>query len=209
MKQTNKPRTITREEWLKRAVRALRPLLERKGNVTMRRRWQVSMSLASNKKAVGQCWYEGSSTSGQTANILICPTHQLPVDVLDTLLHEMVHASLPLGTHHGAKFVRVCKAVGLTEGKPTEAHAGPELRELLKRLAAVLGDFPHDPMKVSTAKKQGTKGGYWPVFVSPEDPRYRVQISAKALVAYGPPICPITGAAMVPAEGRAPRWEAQ
>lgn len=61
-------------------------------------------------------------------------------------------------------------------------------------------------MKISRAKKPGTKGGYWPVFVSPADERYRVQISAKALEAYGPPRCPITGEDMVPATGRAPRW---
>lgn len=198
---------ISREDWLKRAVRVLRPLLERKAGVKMRARWQVSMSLASNKAAIGQCWYEGNSATGQTVNIMICPTHENAWEVLDTLLHEMVHASLPRGTHHGPKFVKACKAVGLTKGKPTEAAAGPELMLLLDRIARHLGTFPHDPMKISRVKAKGTKGGYWPVFVSPQDPRYRIQISAKALAVYGPPICPLSGLLMSPAEGRAPRWE--
>lgn len=196
---------MTREEWLKRGVRTLRPLL-RKAGITMRDRWQVSMSLTSTRHAIGQCWYEGSSQSGQTANILISPELGDPVDVLDTLLHEMVHAALPLGTHHGAPFRRACADIGLTKGKPTEASAGPELRAVLERVSAFLGPFPHDAMVVKGTGKRGTKGGYWPVFCSPEDERYRVQISAKALEAYGPPTCPITGLDMVPAKGRAPRW---
>lgn len=195
---------MTREEWLKRGVRTLRPLL-RKAGIKMRARWQVSMSLASTRKAIGQCWYEAASKSGQTANILICPTLGDPVDVLDVLLHEMIHAALPYGTHHGPKFVRACKAIGMTKNKPTSASACPELRAVLERVAAFLGPFPHDAMVVG-GKAKGSKGGYWPVFCSPVDERYRVQISAKALEEFGPPTCPITGDPMVPATGKAPRW---
>lgn len=197
-------KVITREEWLKRAVRTLRPLL-RKADITMRSRWQVSVSLASTRKAIGQCWYEGASASGQTANILICPTLGDPVDVLDVLLHEMIHAALPYGVHHGPKFVRACKAIGMTKNKPTSASASPELRAVLARVAAFLGPFPHDAMVVKAGKK-GTKGGYWPFFESPVDPRYRVQISEKALNEYGPPRCPISGEPMVFTTERAPRW---
>lgn len=45
---------MTREEWLKRAVRAMRPLL-RKADIKMRAKWQVSVSLASSRSAIGQC----------------------------------------------------------------------------------------------------------------------------------------------------------
>lgn len=194
---------MTREEWLKRAVRTLRPLL-RKAGIQMRPRWQVSMSLASSRKAIGQCWYEQASASGKTANIFICPTLADPVDVLSTLMHEMIHAALPFGTHHGPKFKKACDQIGLI-GKPTHAYAGPELRAELARVAAFLGPFPHDAIKITGGKK-GSKGGYWPVFCSPADERYRVQISARALEEYGPPTCPITGEQMVPAKGRAPKW---
>lgn len=205
MEHIMEPTFKTREEWLKRAVRILRPLL-RKADITMRPRWQVSMSLASTRKAIGQCWYEGSSSSGRTANILICPTLGDPVEVLDTLLHEMIHAALPYGVHHGPKFVRACKAIGMTQNKPTSAAACPALRSELARVAAFLGPFPHDAMVVKTGGKRGTKGGYWPFFQSPVDERYRVQVSERSLKEYGPPVCPISGEPMVLAQGKAPRW---
>lgn len=195
---------MTREEWLKKAVRSMRPLL-RKAGLTMRAKWQVSVSLASRRSAIGQCWYEMASASGKTANIFICPTVGDPVEVLGVLLHEMIHASLPHGVHHGPKFARACKQIGL-EGKPTHATPGPALKAELARLAAFLGTYPHDAMVVTTGGKKGTKGGYWPVYVSPADERYRVQISERALKEYGPPVCPITGEQMTLATGRAPKW---
>lgn len=42
---------MTREEWLKKAVRSMRPLL-RKAGLTMRAKWQVSVSLASSRSAI-------------------------------------------------------------------------------------------------------------------------------------------------------------
>lgn len=196
---------MTREEWLKRGVRALRPLL-RKAGVVMRDRWQVSMSLTSTSRSVGQCWHGSTSQSGQTTNILISPELSDPVEILDTLLHEMIHASLPPETQHGASFRQACAAIGLTKGRPTEASAGPALRKVLVRVARFLGQFPHDPMIIDGFERRKKKGGYWPVFCSPTEPRYRVQISAKALDAHGPPRCPLTEQLMIRAKGRAPRW---
>lgn len=195
---------MTREEWLKRAVRAMRPLL-RKADIKMRAKWQVSVSLASSRSAIGQCWYEMASASGKTANIFICPTVADPVDVLGVLLHEMIHAALPHGVHHGPKFARACKQIGL-EGRPTHATPGPALKSELARLATFLGKYPHDPMTNIRGGKKGGKGGYWPVYCSPADARYRVQVSQRAIDEFGPPTCPITGEDMVPAVGRAPKW---
>lgn len=193
---------MTREEWLKRAVRTLRPLL-RKADIEMRPRWQVSMSLTSANGAIGQFWYESSSENGQVTNILISPTLSDPVEVLDTLLHEMIHASLPVRTGHGPKFQKACRLIGMTKGSPKSAGAGPELRAELERVAAFLGEFNHTALVPSKTKRRGTK---WPVYCSTHDERYRVQISVRALEEYGPPICPITREEMVPAEGRPPKW---
>lgn len=201
---------MSREEWLKRAVRVLRPLLERKAKVTMRKRWQVSMSLTSKKTAIGQCWYDQASASGKTCNLFVSPVHADPVEILDTLLHEMVHAALPVGVHHGKKFKDACQAIGLTKGKPTEAAAGPELRAILVRVASFLGPLRHDALTPSYGGRSGSKGGYWPVFVSPADERYRIQISARALEELGPPICPITRELMVEAgPGKGKRYPAR
>jgi hypothetical protein len=109
---------MTREEWLKKAVRSMRPLL-RKADIKMRAKWQVSVSLASSRTAIGQCWYEAASASGKTANIFVCPTVGDPVEVLGVLLHEMIHAALPMGVHHGPQVRK-----GLQADRPGgEAHA--------------------------------------------------------------------------------------
>lgn len=202
-------RAMTREEWLKRAVRTLRPMLKKAG-IEMRPRWQVSMSLTARRNAIGLCAYEGNSASGQTVNILICPSLGDPVEVLSTLFHEMLHAALPFGVHHGKKFVDACRCTGWTKYKPTSAAASDEMRVVLARVAAFLGPFPHDPLTIRKTSGGGTKGGYWPVYVSPVDPRYRLQISARALEEHGPPICPISGAPMEEAPpGKGPRYPAR
>lgn len=195
---------MTREEWLKRAVRSMRPLL-RKAGIKMRAKWQVSVSLGTKHNHLGLCWYEGASASGKTAHLFVSPVIGDPVEVLGVLLHEMIHASLPLGVHHGPKFAKACKQIGL-EGKPTQALPGPVLKLEIARLSTFLGDYPHDALIVGKVGG-GTKGGYWPVYVSPADERYRVQISERALTEYGPPVCPITGEQMTLATGRAPKWE--
>lgn len=197
---------MTREEWLKKAVRTLRPMLKKAG-VKMRPRWQVSMSLTARRNVIGLCCYEANSDSGKTVNILVCPSLSDPVEVLSTLFHEMIHASLPLGVHHGKKFVDACKCTGWTKYKPTSAAASDEMRVVLARVAAFLGPFNHDPLRLIKTSGAGTKGGYWPVYVSPADPRYRLQVSARAVEEHGPPLCPITREEMVLAPpGKGPRY---
>ena len=194
---------MTREEWLKKAVRTLRPLL-RKAGLKMCDRWQVSVGWPNKRTAIGQCWYESTSESGKTKTIFISPKLGDRTEVLDVLMHEMIHAALPSGVGHGAPFRKACKAIGMTKNKPTSASADDQLRCVLQRVGIYLGKYQHDALVDRPSK--GSKGGYWPVFVSPADERYRVQISQRALEEYGPPICPITKEPMVVAEGKAPRW---
>jgi hypothetical protein len=109
--------------------------------------------------SVGQC-HTGShiKEAGKAAVIFIRPSEwKDPVTVLDTLTHEAVHASLPVGSGHKAPFVKLCKQIGLTAGKPKSAGAGPELLERLNAIAYELGDFPSAAFDYTDTKKQSTR----------------------------------------------------
>jgi hypothetical protein len=69
---------------------------------------------------------------------LCLPHGRGPGEVLGVLLHEMIHAALPMGVHHGPKFAKACKQIGL-EGKPTHATPGPKLKAELARLRRLPG----------------------------------------------------------------------
>lgn len=100
-----------------------------------------------NGKVVGQCWPAASGKG--TRNIFITPLYDDPIDVLSTLLHEMIHAHDDCKNQHKGAFRRVAKAVGFV-GKPTQTPPGDELKDYLKTLSGELGYYPHtrmDPKK--------------------------------------------------------------
>lgn len=192
-----------REIWLNRAVRILRPYFANRG-YPLPERIAVSVGFASSPRAIGQCLYPQGSASGETTHIFIGPDHKTGADALDTLAHELVHAALGAGFGHGPKFRKACQKIGLTKGKPTEAAAGPELREMLEKLARTLGDFPHDPITVSrSSARGGSNSENWIKLQSPNQPAYRMEVRPQALRKWGVPLDP-WGDPMVPAEGRAP-----
>lgn len=193
----------TREEWLQAAVRKMEPwLLEH--NVRMPKQWAVSCGWCRGRaKAVGQCWDPKVSSEGVT-EMFISPVLSAKVEagtqgVLDTLLHEMVHAAVGIDQKHGGEFKRVARALKL-EGKLTSTYPGEELANRLKGLD--LPPYPHAAINPLAAGEKPSKGGYWPVYVSPVNPDYRVQIRPAALDEFGPPICPISGDEMVLSQGR-------
>lgn len=107
-----------------------------------------------NGKVIGQCW---ASKSGKgVRNIFISPLLADPIDVLSTLLHEMIHAHDDCNNKHKGAFVRVAKAVGFV-GKPTSTPPGDELKDYLKTLSGQLGYYPHTAMNPSRDKVQTTR----------------------------------------------------
>ena len=182
--------TPSREEWLRQAVVAMLPLLE-----------EVKLSLdpsivpvsvgfpkVSHGKgdAIGVCHVKGACpTDDRLRPIFISPVLHDPVmEILPTLLHEMVHAALPPEAGHRKPFADAVKALGLA-GKPTHTFLeyGTFLHQLLSDLANHLGPYPHVAMAQS--RKPGTKK--WVRMVSPEDPSYRVDILLDTLEEHGAP----------------------
>lgn len=192
----------TREAWLHRAVTlALRAKFADAGYplpITL----HISVGFPSRGGlrgtrgvTMGQCWgcVEGNDASADKApHIFISPLHGSAVAVLDTLVHELAHAAAPKGAKHGAKFVKVGKAVGLTAGKPKSLGAGVELFAELERLNAELGPWPHAALDAASLPK--AQGSRLLKVVCPEC-TYTVRVT-RSWLDQGAPICPLDNVSM-------------
>ena len=112
-----------------------------------------------------------------------------PVEVLDTLTHELVHAVDDCQHRHGKEFKEIALAVGL-QGKMREASAGPQLRLRLQSIAGVmvseLGPYPHAKLSVGGTMYESARKP-----ARAECPRCRFKVSMlRNHLKIGPPICP-------------------
>jgi len=147
----------TREQWLVAGVAQLRTLFKKHAKVTVP---PVKVSCSwpgggSARKRIGECWKKAMSKANIN-EIFISPRIANPVQALDILAHELVHAIDDCQHGHKIEFQRLAKAVGLTEGKPTSASAGPELLKRLQTIADKLGVYPHSTLDLSGRKKKQT-----------------------------------------------------
>ncbi len=175
---------ITREAWLLAAVQLLRPLFAAKGFSVPP--CQVSCGFASTGTRsghVGQCW-STKSASNELNQIFISPTLKSAYEVLDTLVHELVHAVDNCENKHGKEFKKIALKMGM-KGPMRSAEAGPELKFTLTSMLDTLGTYPHGHLKVGMRKAPRR-----------DRPRakckhcgYQVPMLKKFLT-YGPPICP-------------------
>jgi hypothetical protein len=175
----------TREEWLLAAVEAVRPLFtEKRHDLPMD--CQVSCGFASTgtrSHHIGQCWSKESSTVERN-QIFISPALYEPVEVLDTLVHELVHAVDNCEHKHGKEFKKIALSLGMV-GPMRSAGAGPELTVKLQEVAKHLGPYPHGKLKVVHRKA-----------ISRSRPRAKCPTCGfqvpmlKRFLAYGAPICP-------------------
>lgn len=142
-------RFTTREEWLEAAVILLSPLYSVKpAPVRVGVGFPVGKR-GGNSHTIGQCHYAAVDGVPQ---IFIHPEITDPVRVLDVLAHELVHAWLPVGAGHArGSFGVEARHIGL-DGPLTATTAGPALAVALKRVASVLGKYPHSELTYAQAK---------------------------------------------------------
>ncbi len=176
---------ITRELWLQNAVDLVSPIFKNKGYTIPKVQVSCGFPSTGNKsKHVGQCWGRSSTNDG-TNQLFISPVLDEPVQVLDTLVHELVHAVDDCMHHHGPEFKKIATDVGL-QGLMREASAGPWLQEQLSGIARQLGKYPHS--KINLAHSSSKKTG----------PRPRAKCKKcgyevtplKKWLHMGPPLCP-------------------
>jgi hypothetical protein len=179
------PKYKTREEWLLAAIEAVRPLFTEKRR-ELPHDCQVSCGFASTgtrSHHIGQCWSKESSTDERN-QIFISPALYEPVEVLDTLVHELVHAVDDCEHKHGKEFKKIALSLGMI-GPMRSAGAGPALKAKLAELSAQLGPYPHGGLHIS-------------IRISKRSPRPRAKCKAcgfevpmyKKFLAFGPPLCP-------------------
>lgn len=122
---------------------------------------RVSCSFPSTKalakrKRIGEAWCPSVSEDG-VCHIFISPVLSESMAVLETLLHELVHAAVGTECGHRGRFIVCAREVGFT--KPwTSTPSSPELRKRLLALAKDLGPYPHNGFHPSeNRKKQSTR----------------------------------------------------
>ena len=114
----------TREDWLLAAVELLKPLFTAKGYTLPP--CQVSCGFTSTgvrSGHIGQCWSTKSAGDGLN-QIFIAPTLGDAFNVIDTLVHELVHAVDDCEHKHGKEFKKMALKLGL-KGPMRSAGAGP------------------------------------------------------------------------------------
>jgi hypothetical protein len=177
--------TLLREEWLIRAVAHLEPIFQRSGYQIPKVKVSIGFpSTGAKSMHLGQCW--GSKASEDGINqIFIAPNQADPVEVLDTLTHELVHAVDDCKSGHGEGFRKIATDIGL-KGPMRSAGAGEYLKQDLIKIAQALGHFPHARLLIS---RGASRAGIKRPGAKCAKCGYEVVMLKKHLD-MGPPICP-------------------
>ena len=175
---------MIREAWLEDAVRHLEPVFSKAGYAIPPVKVSCGFPASSSPRTtLGQC--RPRERSGGGANeIFISPKIDDPVQLLDTLVHELCHAVDDCFSGHGEDFKSIAQSVGL-EGPARMAHATEELMVRLMTIGKKLGPYPHQaivfpPPKPSNAIRNKAKCGKC---------GYEVTL-LKRWASFGAPICP-------------------
>lgn len=148
------PKHSTRESWLHDAGEAilssiiLPAIKDGPKLLKAQPRWQVACgwpsarAVSHTRKRIGECWDSNACSDGATNHIFISPALDQPLEVLETLAHELIHMIVGGACKHKGLFRTVAKRIGL-EGPMTATHAGDALRSQLEEIGLGLGAYPH------------------------------------------------------------------
>jgi len=130
---------ITREKWLEDAYSKLKGVFPASYDLPQ----TASISVGDcGMDVLGRC-YNATIHTGNLFTIILDFTEDRPLNVLGTLLHEMIHC-LEGCRNHGNKFMKVCFEVGLAMVcKNGHTEITEQLKPRLEKIAQELGPFPH------------------------------------------------------------------
>lgn len=186
---------MNREAWLTDMAKQVEPLFSqfKLDPYRVSCGWPSCKGLAGRGRVVGECTAKEAS-KGKVCEIFISPLLDQPLEVAGTLCHEIAHVAAGVYAQHGKEFVRVCRAVGLTKGKPTTIMPGDRLNARLSKLIETQGEYPHQCIqpvlrkveKISTTAR-----------LMCEVCGCRLSMSLKWLESAGPPLCGCGGKVLV------------
>ena len=133
-----------REAWLINAVEAMTPWITELDLEVPPMRVSVGWPGGrAPRTTVGQCWPTTTTEDG-IAQIFMSPVRgkDSTVDVLGTLLHEMVHAVDDCENAHNKGFIAIARPLGFAAKWTSSSNRTEELTERLTGLAERLGEFP-------------------------------------------------------------------
>lgn len=137
----------TSEAWLQSAIQRLKPLFKDAGFDLPSIRATVGWTSGGKRsQKMGECW-STSSTSDGRSTIFISTMLATSLDVLDVLMHELVHAVDDCKHKHGEEFARIARAVGLGGRHWASCSAREPLLIKLHALALELGKLPYGRIK--------------------------------------------------------------
>lgn len=182
---------INREQWLHGITeKFIRPWFEQQGYKIPAYRascgFPSTRALSLKSRRIGECWHSTASKTGHR-EIFISPTLDDSLDVLQVLVHELIHAALPDDAGHKAPFKQAMKKFNLG-GKATATVRTPEFDGIAQNWVVEFGDYPHSAINSSALarKKQTTRL----IKVECMECGYTVRVTRKWLDEAGAPICP-------------------
>jgi hypothetical protein len=146
--------------------------------------------------AIGECWAP-SASSDQYFEVFVSPAIGSGVEIIGTLTHELVHASVGLATGHGKPFKQCATKIGLV-GPMRATVIGIELAGFIDDFIRRVGPYPSGFL--TDAKKQTTRLARCECLTC----GYLARVTRKWLSEAGPPICPTDLKPMAMTTGGAP-----
>lgn len=149
----------TREDWLTAAVNLLRPRFDAVGSpVAQNIRVACGFpSTAVRSGTVGETWADTASRD-RTIEILISPVLDNPVQVLETLIAQLCHAT-PGALNTGATYRATAQAMGLEPLRSDfkSVRGNQDFAETYAPVLSALGLYPHAALVMSAKQKQQTR----------------------------------------------------
>ncbi len=178
--------SIARQQWVENAVSAFRLHFIACGwNVPDNVRISVGIpKYSGHVKAIGQCWPVEASSDGYYE--IFCSPEQGTEEMhLETIAHELVHATVGTAAGHKGEFRACALAIGF-ESPMTTTPAGDRMKAAIKAIINSIGYYPAGKLDLTQRKKKGT------YLIKCECPScgYVVRTTEKWL-ALGDPICPV------------------
>lgn len=149
----------------------------------------IPKGMHGQKKAIGQCW-SNRATSDNYYEIFSSPEQGREFDHLETLAHELIHATVGTEAGHKGLFKLCALDVGFV-GPMTTTPSGDKMKAAIQRIINSIGYYPAGKLNINERKKKGTYlikcecsiCGY-------------LTYTTKKWLAEGDPVCPTDGIGM-------------